>query len=79
MIFVSSPTQYTSISEGIISLLLISLKQKTATLKSSEKFECNYGIKSQQHPIITLIQNNPGGMDDIANKINGICNHFDNQ
>ncbi|XP_005181860.1 focadhesin [Musca domestica] len=75
----SSHIQYTTITEGIVSLLLLNLKRKAATLKENEKFQSQFGLKTQQHPMITLLQNPGVNMNDVANKINGICNHHDKQ
>lgn len=71
--------QYTTITEGIVSLLLLSLKRKAALLKDNEKFQSHFGLKTQQHPMITLLQNSVVNMNDVANKMNGICNHHDKQ
>ncbi|XP_054738993.1 focadhesin [Anastrepha obliqua] len=75
----SSPTQYTTITEGIVSILLLGLKRKVALLKGNETFQSQFGLKTQQHPIITLLQNPVVNMNDVANKIVGICNHHDQQ
>ncbi|XP_055846239.1 uncharacterized protein LOC129912133 [Episyrphus balteatus] len=47
--------------------------------RAKESVLYSYGLKTQQHPLITLIQNKGVYMNDIANKINGICNHQDKQ
>ncbi|XP_036330695.1 focadhesin isoform X1 [Rhagoletis pomonella] len=75
----SSPMQYTTITEGIVSILLLGLKRKVALLKGSEVFQSQFGLKTQQHPIITLLQNPSVNINDVANKIVGICNHHDQQ
>lgn len=75
----SSPTQHTTITEGIVSILLLGLKRKVALLKENEKFQCQFGLKTQQHPLITLLQSSAVNMNDVANKIVGICNHHDQQ
>ncbi|XP_055903547.1 focadhesin [Eupeodes corollae] len=75
----SSSSQHSVISESVISLLLLSLKRKAAQVKDNEPFQSTYGLKTQQHPLITLIQNKGVDINDIANKINGICNHQDKQ
>uniref|UniRef100_A0A1B0FPN6 DUF3730 domain-containing protein n=1 Tax=Glossina morsitans morsitans TaxID=37546 RepID=A0A1B0FPN6_GLOMM len=75
----SSPLQCNAITESIISLLLMNIKRKVSSLKENETFQSQYGLKTQQHPMITLLQNPGVNMNDIANKINGICNHYDKQ
>ncbi|XP_067631315.1 focadhesin [Eurosta solidaginis] len=75
----SSSIQYITITEGIISVLLLGLKRKLALLKNNETFQSTFGLKTQQHPIITLLQNPAVNMNDVANKIVGICNHHDQQ
>uniref|UniRef100_A0A0K8W0Z1 Uncharacterized protein KIAA1797 n=1 Tax=Bactrocera latifrons TaxID=174628 RepID=A0A0K8W0Z1_BACLA len=75
----SSSTQYTTITEGIVSILLLGLRRKVALLKENENFQCQFGLKTQQHPLITLLQSSAVNMNDVANKIVGICNHHDQQ
>ncbi|TMW54602.1 hypothetical protein DOY81_000396 [Sarcophaga bullata] len=75
----SNPVQYTTITEAVVSLLLLSLKRKASTLKENERFQSQFGLKTQQHPMITLLQNSVVNMNDVANKMNGICNHHDKQ
>lgn len=57
----------------------MNIKRKVSSLKENETFQSQYGLKTQQHPMITLLQNPGVNMNDIANKINGICNHYDKQ
>ncbi|CAD7014015.1 unnamed protein product [Ceratitis capitata] len=74
-----NPSQYTTITEGIVSILLLGLKRRVALLKEHEVFQSQFGLKTQQHPIITLLQNPAVNINDVANKIVGICNHHDQQ
>lgn len=67
------------IGEGIINILLLDLKIATSRLKSNESYVCPFGMKSAQHPIITLIQRKNIDILDLANKLNGICTHSDEQ
>lgn len=58
-------------------LQLLSLKRKTALLKDKEPYQCSYGLKTQQHPLISLLQHSSVNMHDVSNKIIGICQHHD--
>ena len=60
-------------------LLVLNLKRRTASLKPGEKYQSNYALKVQQHPMITLLQSSSVNMNDVANKIHSICNHHDKQ
>lgn len=66
--------QYTSISEGIINLLLLDMKQRSTQAKT-ERYQCPFGLRSPQHPMIMLLQKKNANTIDLANKMNGICNH----
>lgn len=65
------------ITESILGLQLLNLKRKTSLLKDSETYQCPYGLKTQQHPLISLMQHSSVNMHDVANKIIGICQHHD--
>lgn len=67
------------VGEGIINILLLDLKVTTARMKSNNSYVCPFGMKTAQHPIITLIQKKNADILDVANKLDGICNHFDKQ
>lgn len=41
----------------------------------SERYQCPFGLKSQQHPMIMLLQKKNSNIIDLANKMNGILNH----
>lgn len=73
----STPTKISIVGEGIINILLLDLKVATLRLKSSDSYVCPFGMKTAQHPIITLIHKKNVDILDVANKLNGICNHFD--
>lgn len=74
----SNFNQYTSISQGIIGLLLLDLKRKDFYLKNNEKYVCPFGVQPPQHPLIILLQTNVS-MNDLSIKINSICNHHDKE
>lgn len=65
------------IGEGIINILLLDLKIATLRSKSINSYVCPFGMKTAQHPIITLIHKKNVDMIDMANKLIGICNHID--
>lgn len=67
------------IGESIINILLLDLKIATLRLKTNELYSCPFGLKSAQHPIITLTQKKGIDVLDLANKLSGICNHSDEQ
>ncbi|XP_055379538.1 focadhesin [Condylostylus longicornis] len=73
----SSTTQQSAITESIVNILILNLKKKTEGLKADDKFECPFGIKTLQHPLITIAQTDGINMIDVANKISGICSHQD--
>ncbi|XP_016947118.1 focadhesin [Drosophila biarmipes] len=73
----AGPMHFAIITESILGLQLLSLKRKTATLKDKESYQCSYGLKTQQHPLISLLQHSSANMHDVANKIIGICQHHD--
>lgn len=73
----STPTKISIVGEGIINILLLDLKVATFRLKSSDSYVCPFGMKTAQHPIITLIHKKNVDILDVANKLNGICNHLD--
>lgn len=75
--FINSASQYTAITDGILGILLLDLKRKGHSLDANERYVCPFGIRPPQHPIIMLLQNDGKNMNDIANKVNGICNHHD--
>lgn len=74
-----SSIQYTAISEGVIGLLLLDLRKSTILLKNDEEYICPYGLKPPEHPLIFLLQNKDVNINDLANKINGICTHHDKE
>lgn len=67
------------IGEGIINILLLDLKVVTLRLKANKSYVCPFGMKTVQHPIITLMYKKNLDMLDLANKLYGICNHSDEQ
>ncbi|EDW85623.1 uncharacterized protein Dwil_GK23059 [Drosophila willistoni] len=73
----ASPIHFAVITESILNLQLLSLKRKTTLLKEQETYLCPYGMKTQQHPIISLLQHSSANMHDVSNKIIGICLHHD--
>lgn len=76
----STPEQLTALAEGIISILLLDLK--IAAIQSNAKkalYMCPFGLKSAQHPIISLLQKKNYNVLDLIGKINGIHNHSDEQ
>lgn len=67
-----------AIGEGIINILLLDLK--IAAIKSKSKnvsYVCPFGLKTAQHPIITLLQKKNVNVIDLACRINGILKHSD--
>ncbi|XP_031635799.1 focadhesin [Contarinia nasturtii] len=74
----NTPMKISVIGEGIINVLLLDLQIATRHLKSTESYVCPFGMKSAQHPIITLlIQKKNIDVLDLASKLNGICTHSD--
>lgn len=65
------------LTETILGLQLLSLKRKTTLLKDMEQYQCPYGLKTQLHPLISLIQHTSANMHDVSHKIIGICQHHD--
>lgn len=77
---VISSNQFTAISEGIVSLLLIDLKRRTVlSAKSGDNYVCAFGLKPPQHPLIMLLQKKEIDMNDFVSRISGICNHHDKE
>lgn len=78
---VISSNQFTAISEGIVSLLLIDLKRRSrlSSAKNGERYVCAFGLKPPQHPLIMLLQKKEINMNDFVSRISGICNHHDNE
>lgn len=66
-----------AIGEGIINILLLDLKIASLNLKSNESYTCPFGIKTAQHPIVTLMNKKSIDVLDLANKLDGICSHPD--
>lgn len=75
----STSAKISVIGEGIINILLLDLKIATLQLKSNASYKCPFGMKISQHPIITLMHNNKVDILELANKLNGILNHSDEQ
>ncbi|XP_017040742.1 focadhesin [Drosophila ficusphila] len=73
----AGPMHFAIITESILGLQLLSLKRKTSLLKDQETYQCSYGLKTQQHPLISLLQHSSANMHDVSNKIIGICQHHD--
>lgn len=63
----------------MVDLLLLDLKRRSILLESSKSYTCPFGIKAPQHPLIMLMQKNDSNLNDLINKINGICNHHDKE
>lgn len=69
-----------NIGEGIINILLLDLKVAILRLKANQLYACPFGLdKTAQHPIITLMHKKNVNLLDLANKLNGIINHEDEQ
>lgn len=77
MIIFSTSMKIGAIGEGIINILLLDLKIASLQLKPNELYECPFGIKTAQHPIITVMNKKSVDTLDLANKLNGICTHSD--
>ncbi|SPP74769.1 focadhesin [Drosophila guanche] len=73
----AGPLHFAIITESIVGLQLLNLKRKTSLLKEQETYQCSYGLKTQQHPLISLLQHSSVNMNDVSNKIIGICQHHD--
>ena len=71
--------QYTALTEGVVDLLLLDLKRRSALSESTKSYTCPFGLKAPQHPIIILMQKSESNLNDLTNKINGICNHHDKE
>lgn len=67
------------IGEGIINILLLDLKVATLNLRSNESYVCPFGMKTAQHPVITLMHKKNLDVLDLASKLDGICNHSNAQ
>lgn len=67
------------IGEGVINILLLDLNIATLRLKPNESYTCPFRIKSALHPIVTLMYKKNVDIHELANKLNGICNHSDDQ
>lgn len=77
---VINSSQFTAISEAIVSLLLIDLKRRSIlSAKNNEKYVCAFGLKPPQHPFLLLLQKKEIDMNDFVNKISAICNHHDKE
>lgn len=63
----------------MVDLLLLDLKRRTSLMGTSKAYTCPFGLKAPQHPIIMLMQKNDSNLNDLTNKINGICNHHDKE
>lgn len=80
ILFSSTPEQLTALAEGIVSILLLDLK--VAVMQSNSKktpYNCPFGLKGAQHPIILLLLKKNYNVLDLIGKINGIHNHSDEQ
>lgn len=75
----STSMKISAVGEGIINILLMDLKIACRQLKGNDTYACPFGMKNAQHPIITLIQKKNVDILDLANKLDGICTHFDEQ
>lgn len=75
----SNPRKMSIFGEGIINILLMDLNIACVQSKSTDCYVCPFGLKTAQHPIIVLIQKKNVDMLELASKLNGICNHFDQQ
>ncbi|XP_030374124.1 focadhesin [Scaptodrosophila lebanonensis] len=73
----AGPMHFTIITDSIVGLQLLTLKRKTSLLKDNDSYQCPYGLKTQQHPLIALLQHPSVNMNDVSNKIIGICMHHD--
>lgn len=70
----------TALAEGIINILLLDLE--IAAMQSNAKkapYNCPFGLKSDQHPIISLLQKKNYNVLDLIGKMDGIHNHSDEQ
>lgn len=71
--------QYSALCEGVISLLLLDLKRRTILMKKGDQYMCPFGLKPPQHPFIMLFQKQGANMNDLVNKLSGICSHHDKE
>ncbi|XP_058839581.1 focadhesin [Topomyia yanbarensis] len=73
----SSSAHFAAISNGMFELLLLDLRRRCAALGES-KYVCPFDIKSPQHPLILLLDNqNVANMLCFSAKIHEICQHHD--
>lgn len=76
-IVIDSESQTTAITEGIISLLMHDLVHRVDQLAPNQIYQCPFGLKPPQHPLILVLQKRSSNVNDIVAKINSICNHHD--
>lgn len=72
-----SGVQISSITEGIISLLLIDLRHRIEQSSAGAPYKCPFGLKPPQHPLIIVLQKKGANINDISIKIKSICSHYD--
>lgn len=46
-------------------------------MKSNQKYKSSYGLKTQQHPVIAIIDKDPVRLSYLIDKIVGVCDHPD--
>lgn len=73
----SSFEQYSALIDGIFNVLLFDLKRDIAKMKSNQKYKSSYGLKTQQHPVIAIIDKDPVRLSYLIDKIVGVCDHPD--
>lgn len=69
----ASRQQLVALSEAVIGVLLIDLKQRDA------KYLCPFGLAQPQHPLIGFFQKTETNVADLVGKINGLCRHHDRE
>lgn len=62
-----------TLSETVVNLLLLDLKQRSAD------YVCPFGLMSPQHPLIALFQKAETNVVDLVGKINNIGRHHDRE
>lgn len=75
--FIHSEAQTAAISEGIVRLLLIDLRNRVDQLTPGHSYKCPFGLKPPQHPLILVLQKRGVNVDDVVAKIDGIWRHDD--
>lgn len=69
----ASRTQLIALSEAVLQLLLLDLKQH------GESYECPFGLQTPQHPLLAFFQRAESNVPDLVGKIVGLCRHHDHE